>query len=134
MSIPAKSRKGCTGVKKAAGIFEITCTDLNLHYYRNFITTEKTQDGQLSLDLAGTKLPFYGFIETASDADFSARKLQAVGEVVEIAPVTTAFKAAVEKSKEGSGSDGGSDGNTGEDSASSMTAAIVAVSALAALF
>jgi len=110
---------------------------LNLHYYRNFITTEKTQDGQLSLDLAGTKLPFYGFIETASDADFSARKLQAVGEVVEIAPVTTAFKAAVEKSKDGTdgGSNGGSDGgSTGEDSASSMTAAIVAVSALAALF
>jgi len=89
----------------------------------------------LSLDIAGTKLPFYGFVQTAADAKFSKGvKAPVTGSVVEIAPVTTAFKAAVEKKAGEGGSGSGNEGKDGEDSASQMTAAIVAVSALAALF
>ena len=90
----------------------------------------------MSLDIAGTKLPFYGFVQTAADAKFSKGvKAPVTGKVVEIAPVTTAFKAAVEKKAGEGGSGSGNEGDKdGEDSASQMTAAIVAVSALAALF
>ncbi len=137
-SIAAKSRKGCTGEEKKTGdlvYYELTCTDLNLHYYRNFETTEKTQDGQLTLDIAGSEIPFYGFVQTAADDEFTKGAKTAVGKVVAIAPVTTAFKAAVEKKPANGGEGGETGGSTdGEDSASQMTAAIVAVSALAALF
>mgnify|MGYP000176039278 CR=1 FL=1 len=135
-SIAAKSRKGCTGVKKENGglvYYELTCTDLNLHYYRNFETTEKTQDGQMTLAIAGEKIPFYGFVQTAADDKFTKGAKTATGKVVGIAPVTPAFKAAAEK-KPDAGGDGGENKPTEEDSASQMTAAIVAVSALAALF
>ncbi len=107
---------------------------MNLHYYRNFETTEKTDDGQLSLDIAGTKLPFFGFIQTAVDDQFKTGAKSATGALVEIAPVTTAFKAAVDAKKKDGEGDSDKDNTSEKDSASSMTAAIVAVSAVAALF
>ena len=87
----------------------------------------------MTLAIAGEKIPFYGFVQTAADDKFTKGAKTATGKVVGIAPVTPAFKAAAEK-KPDAGGDGGENKPTEEDSASQMTAAIVAVSALAALF
>jgi len=128
MVIGDKSYKNCTekvAVPNSNPVtYYVDCSDANVHFYRNFETNAKVQDGQLSLDIADVELDIVGYMMTATTADFKSGMKMKTGPVLKAKPVTAAFKAAVEAK----GTDGGSDGAT------AMTTMALALSAVAALF
>jgi hypothetical protein len=136
MIINEKSTKECETLKKGSETaFIVKCSNVNVHYYRNFETTEKEDDAQMSLEIADAAIPAYGFVQASTRPDFS-KSTDVTGKIVSLKPVTAAFKAAVEAKDGGNGGNGGNGGTKGDgdDSAATMTVAFAATAALAALF
>lgn len=128
MVIGDKSYKNCTekvAVPNSSPVtYYVDCSDVNVHFYRNFATSNAAQDGQLSLEIADVELDIVGFMMTATTADFKTGMKMKTGPVLKAKPVTAAFKAAMDAKSEG-GADSG---------ATAMTTMALALSAIAALF
>ena len=129
MVIGDKSYKNCTekvAVPNSSPVtYYVDCSDVNVHFYRNFETSAKVQDGQFSLDLAGVELELVGFMMTATTGDFKTGMKMKTGPVLKAKPVTAAFKAAMDEKNANGGGDSG---------ATAMTTMALALSAIAALF
>jgi len=123
-----KSYKNCTekfAVPNSSPVtYLVDCPDVNVHYYRNFETSDKVQDAQLSLKVADAELDIVGFLMTATTSDFKSGLKMKTGPVLKVKPVTAAFKSAIDD-KNAKGGDSG---------ASAMTTMALALSAIAALF
>ena len=147
VSSESKSETDCTiaannALPVAIGYASVTCAKINHHWYKNFETSDKENDNQLTLDDAGVEYDIFGWMASFSRTDYSTVQKEAVGAVTKFTPVSTQFKEEQEKpdpvvDNTDDGQDGEDDDHEGhdheEDGAAGIAASAVAVFAVAAL-
>lgn len=124
MHVADKSNKACvTKVPPPTGTTTslVACTDVNAHYYRNFVTDSATEDRQMALADADKTGLVVGFYAACTDPTFKASNCAVTfGKAVTgYSTVMPAFKKAQE-AKAAAGGTGTVD-NTVKTGATAMT-------------
>jgi len=119
----------------SAGNEIVNCSNVNVHYYRNFVTdtdssTDTAQDRQLTLEQADTQAKIFGFFQDFFSSDYSGSSLvnyKQGATLTNWVAVYPAFKTAVEAAAAAANNSSGS-------GALSLSSAAAAVAALYMLF
>lgn len=136
--VASKSIKECTQVRAmSAGNEIVNCSNVNAHYYRNFVTdtdsaTDTAQDRQLTLEQADTQAKIFGFFQDFFASDYSGSSLVNYKQGTTLTnwvAVYPAFKTAVEAAAAAA-----NNSNSSGSGALSLSSAAAAVAALYMLF